>query len=335
MAASWTFYGEASTDWREDDELHRPYDRVIPELEIRFVEPPDDATLEVLAQVTEREARETDRVLWSGPFSLWLLPATSLEGVVRLARRFVDALHAVAPVREVVFFAVDRHRHLDPGPAWPNLRIRNVDRDLPLPSARTAFDRARAALRAAAAPPQIPRVAALLGPPREVPGLADAIAKAGTPIRDFEGGEHVVARVTRFNFGTKAKPSHVMLGLVATGQWAVVQSFETERHVEQRPRNVRPAYIAMAAHRPTEHRAQIRQGLATLGVDAPFPERELLIAELRAADNPPTGLDWIGPDLVPLDAELRALLEPRRAEPRIAAVLDARPAKPKPKKKKR
>jgi hypothetical protein len=331
MDASWTFHGEAREEWRDEDELQRSRDVAIPPFEIRFATTPDDATLSRLAEVTARHEPETYRVLWSGPFGLWELPGRDLPDAARRARRLVDALHVVAPVREVVFFAIDPRRDLDPGPAW-NAPIRTVDRGLPPPAVRAAFERARRERRAAATPPRPQRVF-LFGPRREVPELAEAVAKAGRPVRDREGNEHVVARITRFNFGSTDKPAHMEVGLVANGRWAVVVAFESEKDAGDPAKAIFPHYVAMTAHAPSQHRAQIKQGLANLGVHVPFPERELLLAELVGPAIAPSALAWIGPDYVPLDVELRALLEPRRSEPRIAAVLDARPSKPRKKKR--
>lgn len=70
-----------------------------------------------------------------------------------------------------------------------------------------------------------------------------------------------------------------------------------------------------------------------LGNGHTFPFRVQLVDALSRPELFTRLLGWIGPELVPLDPELRALLEPHRSKPEVAAVLDAKPKKAMKKKK--
>ncbi len=324
----WTFHGEAPASWTDFEESQRHGATVIPEIEIRFASEPDREALTKLAELVERLAPRTGAVLWSGPFSLWPLPGTSLRQTAALARAFATAVDAIAPVREVVFFA-GASASLDSGPAWPRSTLRVIDRSLPQPAPDAAFDRARTEIRAARSPSRLYR----LSPPSEVPGLAEAIAARGVTRVDEHGEEHAFVRVTREKHGTSAAPLYDEIGLVAGGQWAYVKTFATEEDLTN-PRFSFDPVLRVLGYRPKQTMSQIADALRQQHLATAFPFRALLLEALARPELTPRLLDWIGPDLVPLDAELRALLEPHRtSQPQVAAVLDAKAVKKKRSKK--
>lgn len=164
-------YGTAPADWFEGANEGHAY-------EIRFAAPPSEAVRQQLAQCYESALEDGAAVpsdepwLWSGPWALLVVgergdgdgdPAR--DAFAAMEQLFV-ALHAVAPIDEVIFCgarALGKRAEKQPppsaGPRWPGLAAQNdelfgrppADASWPKAKADPRFEAARQSARAAAA----------------------------------------------------------------------------------------------------------------------------------------------------------------------------------------
>lgn len=165
------FYGANPGDWYEGaNDGHR--------YEVRFREPPDAASRAQLARIYESELRQgpasaaTEPWLWSGPWALFAIGerwTSAGRSAFAQVERMLDRVHAIVPVRQVVFWGARARGNNDyrtdqsvaarphpiagpnyPGASSPDLFEQPRDPSIPTPAVDDGFERARREVRDAA-----------------------------------------------------------------------------------------------------------------------------------------------------------------------------------------
>ena len=273
-------FADPSTWDPDDDELHRAYDSVPPDLELRLASEPDESTLTRIAEVLVRNElvpdRPWERVLVCGPFvRVCSLASTSARAVERAAVIVLELAKVVDLTEAAMLVPLAVPQLADPGPAWPGRRVRPVGGLFPAPAPHPVIEdvllgeeRREALARTG--------IVATYGEPTDIAGLSRAIASHGQDYPDDAGHSRRLLELLRWEEPAAGHtPMHVrVFGLLDDGRFALAGSSSRKGKPFDASKAPVPGWILLQPRSAFFNR--LAAGLRRYGLEASFDPDPIL-----------------------------------------------------------